>query len=58
MITGTRVKVTGGIHHGKRGTISSVRLTGEGEHTRALPTVALTDNSLVEISGKDLTTIR
>ena len=58
MITGTRVKVTGGIHHGKRGLISSVRMTGEGEHMRVIPTVILTDNSLVEISGKDLTPVR
>lgn len=58
MITGTRVKVTGGLHHGKRGTVASVRLTGEGVHTRAVPTIALSDNTLAEISGKDLTICR
>jgi len=58
MITGTRVKVTRGVHHGKRGTVVSVRSTGEGDHTRFLPTVVLADDSVVEISGKDLTAIR
>ena len=58
MITGTRVKVTEGVHHGKAGTVSSVRLVGAGDSTRALPTVRLSDDTEVEIPGNHLTVVR
>ena len=57
MIVGSRVKVTGGEYHGKTGEVSSTLLTGEGDRTRALPTVLLSTGESIEISGELLTAI-
>lgn len=58
MLIGTHVKVTAGEHHGKTGHIASVNLKGSGDHTRAIPTVRLSNGLEIEISGADLKVVR
>lgn len=59
MFIGSHVRVADGIHHGKRGTVASVQIkTGKDGSVRAVPTVLLADDTLLEISGEHLTVCR